>query len=138
MTNGTSCWPQRDENGYCDNDYDCKNNLGCLNNRCVKYFSLENNYDLVTEPKSVYSFCKSGEYDPKFKKCITSTNIDDLFKECNKQNQCNYLNSDGGKVSNLGSCRCALGNTGKSYCNLGSGIILIDYLLNVYNWLIFD
>ena len=40
--NGLYCKEQKKEGQFCLDDYHCKNYLGCLNNTCVPYFSLEN------------------------------------------------------------------------------------------------
>lgn len=43
-------------NGYCEDDYQCENNHGCFNHKCIKYFSIESGSNSTSR-----RFCKSKE-----------------------------------------------------------------------------
>ncbi len=114
------CLPQKNENETCANEAECGNNMGCLNGKCTYYLSLQDGTNVTDGTKSTYSFCASGLLDNLSNKCVSSSRVGDKYTECNNQTECIYLDTDGREVTSLTKCKCALGNTGKSYCELGT------------------
>jgi len=129
--NGEICKPQVKLGGACKEVYDCENNLGCYNGKCIKFGTLKENEDI--------SFAKIGEFnnDPRrsllceFGKvdfedgdsCAvhryageTKKNVSpEGFVKCNWGEKCTY--SDGKNLEER-DCQCGYNAEGQGYCPL--------------------
>lgn len=102
------------EGENCTEDEDCENSSGCLNGKCTKYFSQEDD-TLVTNRY----FCKSGFTIDNI--CVTTTNVNPIDQPCNSDEECKYIFSNKTEVGLInGSCECGKNSEGKKYCKLGS------------------
>ena len=131
------CTKPLEEGEACSEDTDCKLTLGCLNNKCTPYFSVE---DGQTVSKSsftpMFSFCKSG-YSNEKGECQSLVQ-DTRYTECNDGNACKYHQKDDETPIYLyNKCQCGYSQMGKKFCSLGSGEYnytrYINYLKNYYS-----
>ena len=108
--------------GKCEEDTDCILTAGCLNNKCVEYFSLEDGENVGKgRIPSFLSLCKSG-YATEEGVCATLKLVGGISKystPCN--NQCEYKTGNGDTVTSESSCRCGYSREGTKFCQLGSG-----------------
>ncbi len=124
--NGLYCKEQKKEGQFCLDDFHCKNYLGCLNNTCVPYFSLENGTFLnYSNPNSF--LCETNIINNETRQCATLDyfNISenrinkDGFIECTLGELCNYTT---GFYKNMKPviytqiCTCGFRADGKSFC----------------------
>jgi hypothetical protein len=124
----STCQPQSQENEECETDFDCKNNSGCLDGKCVVYLS----YPLgakIGRSKNLLPICESGlDYQGK---CDILTNINYL---CSEDDPCKYKLSDGSEVEIKEFCLCGKNPTGSKICRLGNGTPeFSDYLDELRN-----
>ena len=131
------CTKPLEEGEACSEDTDCKLTLGCLNNKCTPYFSVE---DGQTVSKSsftpMFSFCKSG-YSNEKGECQSLVQ-DTRYTECDDGNACKYHQKDDETPIYLyNKCQCGYSQMGKKFCSLGSGEYnytrYINYLKNYYS-----
>ena len=131
------CQKLKDVGEYCTNQYECKNNLGCMNNTCFEYYSIDEGIYLQKKgSKAFKNLCKYGQVDERNGRClgklkyynVDSSKIDSNgFVRCEIGELCNY--TSGGDEKNIISkpCECGFNKYGYSYCPLSH-----DY--NIKNW----
>ena len=122
------CKKLKNKGEYCTNQYECKNNLGCMNNTCVEYYSLQ--AGSYVEKKGIKDFkvlCKFGEVDERSGKCLDELkyynvkpeNIDSNgFVKCEINEICNYTSGDDLNEIYTKKCECGFNKNGTSYCPL--------------------
>ena len=124
--NGLYCKEQKKEGEFCLDDYDCQNYLGCLNNTCIPYFSLENGTFLNYTNPNPY-LCETNIINNATRQCATLDyfNVSDNkinkdgFVECILGELCNYTT---GFYQNMKpviytqNCTCGFRGDGKSFC----------------------
>lgn len=126
--NGLMCQKQKSKNSFCIVDEECYNYLGCLNNTCTPYYSLEKDTYLN---KTNYNkrFCQMGLVNEVTKQCAELDYTEEMKKkkqaegyvECKLGEKCNY--TTGFKSKKTGELLitdkdCECGFSGKSYCPL--------------------
>jgi hypothetical protein len=124
--NGLWCQAQQNENGFCINDYDCQNHLGCLNNNCIKLLSLTNGTYLYND-NSMEKFCEFGLINNETNQCAqttykNSTPDSDGFVKCDLGDNCYYttgfLDKNGDNFTITKPCECGYNDQGHGYCPL--------------------
>ena len=106
-----------DKENKCYDDSECDLDYGCLNNKCVKYFSLNEGDSIGVSFSPDLSLCQSG-YSDENGICKTLTLKDEL-KEC--YDTCEYLDTNGNIIKKNDNCLCGYNDLGRKYCLLGSG-----------------
>jgi hypothetical protein len=110
-----NCLPQRGLNSTCENDEDCFNNMGCVKNTCVEYFSLPIGSQIEN---ASWKVCKSGKVHNGY--CVSLKLIDN--EECTGQQEfCKYSveGSVDKKQINL-PCQCSNAYSDKNFCDIDS------------------
>jgi hypothetical protein len=130
--NGLYCQEQKSENQFCLDYFECKNYLGCLNNTCIPYFSLENGtYLNKTNPDNL--LCETGLINNETNQCaslnyynVSEGRINkDGFIECSIGEKCNYTT---GYYINMKpvivtqECSCGFRNDDKAYCPISRSV----------------
>lgn len=128
--NDKQCLPQLDIAADCSSDYDCKNNLGCHQNKCIKYFSVKNGKSVVENDNKLLSFCESG-----FSHANTCYDVVNLIsdKDCTDTNECIYQSPNRRIFKRNDFCECA--SNGRKKCRLLHGDINalpLTYLYSSY------
>ena len=136
----STCWPQREEFQACQQDTDCKNNMGCYIRRigrdgyCLTYYSL-------SQPQWVYncqgqysSFCESGNCGGSGVKgiCIDGIKPKYLQPKCSVNSDC-IGESFGWEF--YSTCQCGYNSKGTKYCQPFLGdYIGKQYLQQLKDW----
>ena len=121
------CINQKKVNDDCKSSFECLNNLICVNNKCVEYYSMEigESINEVKEEINKNKLCKTGVYNEKTNKCdnfisyynIPNEKISNGFVKCDINNECLY-SSDNGKTIYNKKCECGYNSEGNSFCPL--------------------
>ena len=108
----------------CNHINECQNNLMCMNNTCIEYYSLpEGTYLQKNNGYLFKELCKFGLFNEFTNQCLgeikyhnSMKNIDNNgFVECNLGEDCVY--NSGNKIIST-KCECGFNKEGKSYCPL--------------------
>jgi hypothetical protein len=111
-----NCLPQREFNATCESDEDCLNNMGCVNNKCVEYFS---------QPVGTYikeagwRVCQTGKVYDGY--CISMKLVSQTDECKGEQAFCKY-NAEGlpDKKSIDLRCQCSYAYSDKNFCDIDS------------------
>jgi hypothetical protein len=111
-----NCLPQRALNNTCESDEECLNNMGCVNNKCVEYFS---------QPVGTYisdagfRVCQTGKIYDGY--CISMKLASDVEECMGEQAFCKY-NTEGlpDKKSIDLRCQCSDAYSDKNFCDIDS------------------
>lgn len=104
----------------CEVDEDCPMDSGCLNQSCVRYFSLEDGTNISSvSQNSFLSFCKGGYSINGL--CVTLKLVGKYNEPCDSENKCIYTDQEGNRYDLPEMCKCGYGEHGHSYCKLGGG-----------------
>lgn len=133
-----NCQKQRGIGEDCISDYDCLNNLGCHLElgKCIEYFSLPIGTTIKYPEKNAFSLCESGEYAEINNEylCVESILQDNNECSLDEDNSCKYqiyydiTYKNTFTLDKNEKCNCSKGNSGKSYCEIGSN----DFLKKKY------
>ena len=135
--NGLYCEKQKGEGKFCLNSYECLNYLGCLNNTCVQYFSMDNGTYLNASDPEI-ELCQMGMMNSDTHQCAQLAYTDEMdriknkdgFVPCEVGKKCNYTTgyySKGSLVIIQTECVCGFNKDGKSFCPL-------PHTVNVDDW----
>jgi hypothetical protein len=130
--NNGLCEPQVKKGGACKEIYDCENNLGCYNKKCIEFGTLKENANISIELIGDFQldprkrlFCEYGkisdEEDSSFcaiQKYAGETKRNaarDGFVKCNWGEKCSYTI---GKATVEQDCECGFNEEGQGYCPL--------------------
>ena len=108
---------ENDKENKCYDDSECDLDYGCLNNKCIKYFSLNEGESIGISLSPELSLCQSGFSDENGV-CKTLT-LQNELEECN--DICEYIDTNGNIIKKKDNCLCGYNELGKKYCLLGSG-----------------
>lgn len=127
------------EESPCKDEFECMNNMGCYNNKCVLYFSLPVNTQVTpllvkqNQNRNIEDLCEYGYIDYSANECskISYFKTDDkifneekmknanyikdvnLFK-CNLGDTCQYFRNNNSEKFNY--CICGYNKEGQGYC----------------------
>lgn len=111
-----NCLKQRELNSPCENDEDCQNNMGCLNDKCYEYFSIKTGTFIKN---GNWKLCETGKVYNSF--CV-STKLEQDTQECKgDQIFCKYSleGIKDEKSFNL-KCQCSNAYADRNFCDIDS------------------
>ena len=123
------CKEQKDEESYCENSYQCKNNLLCYQKKCKDALYLfDVNYTFSSgelsdsDEKFYQKFCKYDLIDRNTLTCISyasknQTDENEDFVKCNVSQKCTYEVKPLNQLINK-NCECGYNEEGNAYCPL--------------------
>lgn len=120
---------ERQSDTICKNDFECFNDHGCLNGKCIEYFSLDDNSEvgILKEDQGIYSFCKSGYVlDNHCRKLKLNTDKECkkgeiCHKDCTSNSNCSYQYEFESRMYNKDIpeyCDCGYNSQGNKYCKI--------------------
>lgn len=118
----------------CRSDYDCKNNVGCLEGRCISYFSLKEGDRIEHCEDGVSFLCESTICYKHF--CLARLKNDNpIPTPCNSSKDCisTYYSSNLWSLPFYKECVCNY--SGQGYCQLFPGDQpFIKYMERLTHW----